>query len=294
MPYLFEGYKGSPPAGAILSLVPLNDRAKNTVVHPLNSKYRYLARTGRYFDEDIQCLALGQFFSGDVNPLTTIATMGYNGDIKVYGNDIAELHCSFDMNIDTGVVLIHDRSGGHVTTCSDENAHPTLRLDPNRGRNQVIVSRDVNHQLQLGNVFQPIVFRIVWHVGEFEALLKYANHRIKLFPRPLGGMDRTMLDLSYGGHISKSPPRENNLGIEYLGVKEIGSGGFAVVRKAVDAHTGKIFAVKSIELPKRSTEEMKQHWALLKRKTLLRELPVLAKLKHVRLPRKTPVPRNMN
>jgi hypothetical protein len=91
---------------ALFSLIPQNARAKDVVAHPCNSHLVSTLRNGT--------LALDIGFNIRSQSCNTLATLGRNGDIILEGSSIAKVQCSFEIDLDTNVVMLAAaRSSGH-------------------------------------------------------------------------------------------------------------------------------------------------------------------------------------
>jgi len=94
---------------ALFSLEPENERAKNVVAHPCNS---HLVSTLR----DDGAIALDIGFNIRSKSCNTLATLGRGeADIILEGSSIAKVQCSFEIDLDTNVVMLYDRSHGQTT-----------------------------------------------------------------------------------------------------------------------------------------------------------------------------------
>jgi hypothetical protein len=96
---------------ALFSLRPHrgNERAKRAVAHPDNIRHVSTLSDG------VEALDVGFHIHGKSS--TTLATLGrgIEADIYVEGSNIAKVQCSFEIDLDTGVVMFFDRSHGCTT-----------------------------------------------------------------------------------------------------------------------------------------------------------------------------------
>jgi hypothetical protein len=100
---------------ALFSLKPKSDQAKDAVVYPSNS---HLVST---LSDGTLALDIGFYICSQSH--TTLATLGHNDtDIILEGSSIARLQCSFEIDLDTGVVMLYNRSNSQSTQVFSENA----------------------------------------------------------------------------------------------------------------------------------------------------------------------------
>ncbi|KND88693.1 hypothetical protein TOPH_06734, partial [Tolypocladium ophioglossoides CBS 100239] len=100
-------------------LYPFNNRAKSVLAHPSNE--HLLAWLNRRL-----VLSIGHIrpISGDS---TTLATLGRNGDVIVEGYTIAKIQCSFEIDLDTKVVMFCDRSHNQTSQVLVRRGAPRRR-----------------------------------------------------------------------------------------------------------------------------------------------------------------------
>ena len=120
---------------ALFSLIPKdgNERAKRVVSHPDNIRH-----VSTIFG--VEALDVGFHIRGKSS--TTLATLGrgIEADIYIEGLSIAKVQCSFEIYLDTSVVMFYDRSHGCTTQVSGINATP---FEHERVR-KVLVTNDCN------------------------------------------------------------------------------------------------------------------------------------------------------
>jgi hypothetical protein len=104
----------------LFSLVPEpgNERAERVVSHPDNIRHVSTLSDG------VEALDVGFQIRGKSS--TTLATLGrgVEADIYIEGSSIAKVQCSFEIDLDTGVVMFYNRSHSCTTQVSSENAMP--------------------------------------------------------------------------------------------------------------------------------------------------------------------------
>lgn len=131
-----------PHALALFSLVPKNERDKEVLAHPSNSHLVSTLPKAGTLDLDIG-------FHIRWKSCNTPATLGRNDtDIIVEGASIARLQCSFKIDLDTGIVMLYDRSNGQTTQVSGENATPFEYGRPRR----VVVQENLNTIIGIGGL----------------------------------------------------------------------------------------------------------------------------------------------
>lgn len=102
---------------ALFSLRPVcgNERAERTVSHPDNIHHFSTLSGGE------GALDVGFHIRGKTSKTLATLGRGVDADIYVEGSSIAKIQCSFEINLDTGVVMLYDRSFAKSTQVSGEN-----------------------------------------------------------------------------------------------------------------------------------------------------------------------------
>ena len=141
---------------ALFSLHPVrgNERGERVISHPDNSHHVSISPNG------VLVLDVGLHIHGKSSQ--TLATLGRDRDADVYveGSSIAKIQCSFEMDFDSGVVMLYDRSHGWTTQVFGENAMP---FEYGRFR-KVLVQRGLNTTIGMGGVGCDLVqFELIWH-----------------------------------------------------------------------------------------------------------------------------------
>ena len=113
--------RSCPHPGVLFSLRPRSERAKRLVAHPNN------AHNVSTLSDGTLALHVGFHLHGKSS--TTLATLGrgVHADIFVEGSDISRVQCSFEIDLDTGVVMLYDRSFANSTQVYGEGATPFER-----------------------------------------------------------------------------------------------------------------------------------------------------------------------
>ena len=263
---------------ALFSLVPVlgNERATRVVAHPDNIHHVSTLPNGR------EALDVGFHLRGKSS--TTLATLGrgIEADIYVEGSSIAKVQCSFEIDLDTGVVMFYDRSHGCTTQVSGENATP---FEHGRVR-KVLVQKKLNTIIGMGgegrNLFQ---FKLEWHQDPTQTAAAIKDYeampcgRVEN-PRLARTVDEAPTDLPSRRETRPHTPGSLQLKMRYVTVgKEIGSGHFGRVHKAIDVDSGKVMAVKIMRRPVKISEQ--REWKTTLYYALKREVETLSKIDHV-------------
>lgn len=150
---------------ALFSLFPFNERAKAVVAHQSNEHLVSELENGRL------ALDIGHTrpISGDN---TTLATLGRNGDVLVDNSSIAKIQCSFEIDLDTKIVMFYDRSHGQTSQVFGKNATP---FEYGRLR-KVVVQSDANNIIGMGGVGRDLIqFKLIWHCPPTETMGRVEN-----------------------------------------------------------------------------------------------------------------------
>jgi hypothetical protein len=105
---------------ALFSLFPYrnNERAKRAVAHPDNIYYVSMS------PDSIEALNVGFHIRGKSSTTLAILGRGIKADIYLEGSSIIKVQYSFEIDLDTGIIIFFDRSYGYTTQVSGENAKP--------------------------------------------------------------------------------------------------------------------------------------------------------------------------
>jgi hypothetical protein len=241
---------------ALFSLVPENPRADDVVRHPSNSHLVSTLSNGT--------LALDIGFNIRSQSCNTLATLGRNGtDIILEGSSIGRLQCSFEIDLDTGVVMLYDRSNSQTTQVSGENATP---FEYGRLR-RVVVQDKLNTIIGMGGVGCDLVqFKLEWHPNPTQTVEKVKNHEAEVWgqeesPRLARTIDEAPTILPSQRVTRVHTPGDRSLKMRYVPVGDpLGSGQFGTVHKAIDVDTGNFMAVKIIERPASASKQEHEEW----------------------------------
>jgi hypothetical protein len=83
---------------------PGNERAERVVSYPDNN---YLVST---LSNGVLVLDVGFYIRGKSSKTLTTLGRGVDADIYVEGSSIAKVQCSFEIDLDTSVIIFYDRS----------------------------------------------------------------------------------------------------------------------------------------------------------------------------------------
>lgn len=259
---------------------PESDRAKDVVAHPSNSHLVSISPIDG-------ALALDIGFHIRSKSCDTLATLGrHDTDIILEGSSMGRVQCSFEIDFDTGVVMLYDRSNGQTTQVSGENATP---FEWGRLR-RVVVQEKLNTILGMGGVGCHLVqFELEWHQDPTQVVKKIKNHEAQPYgreenPRLARTVDEAPTDVpSPRESRTHTPhkPGQRQLKMRYVrvGDNKIGSGQFGVVYKVIDVDSGKLMAVKIMQRPAGISKQ--EEWRKSLNYALKREVETLSTISHV-------------
>lgn len=259
---------------ALFSLQPLNNRAHNVVCHPSNI---HLVST---LNDCSPVLDVG--FNIRSKSCATLATLGRGDtDIFVEGSSIAKVQCSFEIDLDSKVIMLYDRSNGLTTQVSGDNAMP---FEHGRLR-RVVVQEDLNTIIRMGGVGCDLVqFKLIWHLNPTQTIEKVKSqegmpcHQDEN-PRFARTMDETPTVLPSQRVTRIHTTGERKLRMRYKKVgSALGSGQFGTLHTCIDVDSGKFMAVKVLKRPPGKSLEV---WKEELHRTLKREVETLSDINHV-------------
>ncbi|EER36541.1 calcium/calmodulin-dependent protein kinase [Histoplasma capsulatum H143] len=237
---------------ALFSLVPLENRARAALDHPDNS---HLVST--FNDDDgnqVAGIDIG-FHIGSTSRYT-LATLGRSGaDVTVEGSGISRIQCSFELNPDSHVVMLYDRSNSQTTQVFGEDAIP---FETGRIR-RIAVEPRLNTRFGIGGVRSDLVqFELQWHRRTFD-VEEQVNNQVDN-PRLTRTVDDIPTVLPSQRLTRIHTPGNRLLNIRYMEMNQLGAGTISEVWKAVDADSGNILALKLFkEPPLGFSEQMLPH-----------------------------------
>ncbi|WEW58107.1 hypothetical protein PRK78_003574 [Emydomyces testavorans] len=213
----------------------------------------------------------------------TLATLGRgeNADIFIDGSSISRIQCSFEVNYDSGVVMLYDRSNAQSTQVFGDNVVPFEHGRPRR----VVVSDEINTTLGMGGVgCNLVLFQFKWHQGfsqtmdRIKASHGLMNHvqadHLRLAPT----VDDVLSDVPSQRVTRIHTMGERQPKIKYVTIELIATGAFGSVYKALNLYTGSLMAVKT--LPGSFSKMESSPQGSQQYKALKREIETLSRLSH--------------
>lgn len=246
------------------------------LAHPSNAAFVSIDRDG------VQYLNIGHIRprSGSKDVLATLGRG--NSDIFVAGCAISKIQCSFEVNPDTGVIMLYDRSHGQTTQVFGQNSIPFEYGRPRK----VAVQEDLNEYIGMGGRGQNLVrFQLIWPSQGSVTVLETLKRRVEVAPAYMDHPHlartvdeaETVLPSQRATRIHTPGPRQPN--IRWTKLDKLGEGTFSIVYSAVDVDSGTLMAVKSLRTEIRAKNE--QEWEQMVWYALKREVETLAKIDHV-------------
>lgn len=247
-------------SSALFTLLPLNDAATAVVESEPNKHLVSESNDGS------QVLEIGNFASASKDS-AVLATLGRDGDIVIPGKSISKIQCSFEINVETNIVMFYDKSHSQTTQVMGKKVFPFEYGRPRR----VAVLRGVNTAIGMGGIKKDMIqFAIVWPeitpdlsdtaIQTRAAAVLKQNPR---FARTLDPAPETALPTGMATRIhTPGVPRPAVIRFHKIG-KKLGSGSFGDVYKAVDVDDGRIMAVKIVK--QAAGFRNSQQWLYLKR-----------------------------
>ncbi|KAH9904820.1 protein kinase-like protein [Xylariomycetidae sp. FL2044] len=263
----------SPSSSLVLfSLAPLNERAEAVVNHPFN-QHLVSPRTldGR------PLLNIGHVRSKSGH--TTLATIGRGDtDIRVNYSTISKIQCSFEIDLETNVIMFYDRSHGATSQVFGDNSFPFQYDRPRK----VVVQDGTNPYIGMGGANQNLVqFELLWHRSGAETMkMVKARGHMTFEENPFlaqtaeAEIADTELPSQLQTRLQTAAPRRY---IRWAHIDRLGSGEYGRVYKSVDVDSGKLMAVKELRRPSLWTEE---EWRRALADKLKREVVILSEIRH--------------
>ncbi|KAH0832573.1 hypothetical protein FOPE_01142 [Fonsecaea pedrosoi] len=259
----------------LFALSAKNHRAERVLSHPEN-RHLISTRADGQLTFDIGFPLRGQ------SP-TTLATLGRgtNADIFVEGSNISRVQCSFEVDLDTGIVMFYDRSHGSTSQVFGKDATPFEFGRPRK----VVVQESLNTIIGMGGERCDLfLFELDWRhepSGTTHAIKRYGAFpgTRKQHPRITRTVDEAPTELPSHRETRLHTPGSLVLKIRYIKIGKIGSGSFGEVHKAIDVDSGKVMAVKILRRPQ---DLSRRHvWKETVALSLKREIEILSGISHI-------------
>ncbi|KAL8993940.1 MAG: hypothetical protein Q9188_007201 [Gyalolechia gomerana] len=144
---------------------------------------------------------------------------------------------------------------------------------------RVIVTREVNTILGMGGLRSDLIqFRLLWHVQDSTGITEKdsvwePDHEGRENPRLARTVDEAPTILPSRRMTRVHTPGEHSLPVRYIKGRQLGSGQFGTVYKAVDVDSATTMAVKTIQRPQCG-------WKIDSWNRMKREVETLARISH--------------
>ncbi|KAL8805840.1 MAG: hypothetical protein Q9182_001752 [Xanthomendoza sp. 2 TL-2023] len=164
---------------ALFSLCPENQLAEQVIQEPRN---RHLLETLQTEQGETKlALNVGFDIRSKSRSARTLAILGRgdDADIILHGSKISKIQCSFEINLDTKVVMLFHRSfsGSTQVYSTDRPGAMATPFEFPRFR-QVVVMDNINEIIEMGGSGPDCVrFRINWHQNQSETMAMIMNER---------------------------------------------------------------------------------------------------------------------
>ena len=260
---------------ALFSLIPSSDQAHAVVAHPSNSHLVSITPKG------VHALDVGLHIRS--RSRNTLATLGRNDtDIIMEESSIGRFQCSFEMDPESGSIVLYDRSNNQTTQVFGDHA---IQFEHGRLR-RVVVQPGLNTVIGMGGVRCNLVqFLLHWH-QTLDETVKKVKHQENI---PCAVTENPRLartrDEPPSVSITSRETRAHTLGeqkpkIRYIKVGlPLGSRQFGTVHKVVNVDSGKFMAVKILEQP--TTKSKQEKLGVSPHRALKHEVEALSRIKHV-------------
>lgn len=264
----------NPYSNALFSLLPLNSHAEAVTSDARNRHLAYKTHGGRF------AISIGFHIPSKTRDSHTLAMIGRGDDVDIYvgGSTISKFQCSFEVNLDTKVIMLFDRSTAHTTQVYGENATPFQHERP--PPRKVVVDRGLNELIGIGGAARKLIqFQLEWPedpsqttkiIETRQSLPGSYREESAINPRAAHTLSRDP-DTELPSRVDTRPHTPAQLKMRYKKLHELGSGSFGAVFKALNYDSGKFMAVKKINI--KSDQE---HTYARKR-----EVETLARIQHV-------------
>ena len=227
----------------LFSLKPYNAKA----IEVVNSPYNDHLRSSR--DDSLVLDVHFPLGSG-----CTLAALGRGDvDIMLKYPTISRLHCTFEVNLASKVVMLYDRSAGLTTQIYGTDTYPFEHGRPIR---RVVVMPGPKQLIGMGGHDRRfVIFEIVWHHEFAEVVAKLTGHNslprdhahdVARNPHKGHTVEETVAVLPSHMMTRIYTCGGTQLRMRYIKFHQLGAGAFGTVYKAIDVDMGDLMAVKII------------------------------------------------
>ncbi|KAI1372778.1 kinase-like protein [Hypoxylon crocopeplum] len=252
-----QGFNDRAHPLAIFSIVPLGVHADKIIQHRKNNPYV------SKLHNDERALNIGHF---QTSP-STLATVGRHlmSNIVIPFPFISQFQCSFEIDTETRVITLVDRSSKQTTNAYGGEGSG---FAPGTDR-RVVIQEDLNTTITMGPPNNLIVFRIEWHQDGTEThVYRREGFRIPSHLARTLSTDPTKDAILPTNQATRADtPDVTESPITYDTIDTIGNGAFGEVVMARDKDTLKIMAVKILR-PKKGQSDTIIHREVNALKTL--------------------------
>ncbi|KAK0709148.1 hypothetical protein B0T26DRAFT_874297 [Lasiosphaeria miniovina] len=179
------------PGFGVFYLRPLNDRAQAAIENPKNTVHVRLSRTNE------RVLSVGHVRSTRGEHRTTLITIGRDADIVVDGCSIAKIQCSFEIDIEKGLVVFYDRSHLQTSNILGPCATPFQSGSP---RNTPLLAGTDTIIGMGGPQSTHVMFELVWYDDRYRTVVSHLydlhmkdEQRLSRMPTINDAADKTLL-----------------------------------------------------------------------------------------------------
>lgn len=235
--------RDAPHERALFHLVPLGSKPWDILSHANNQRLVSKVCHRRTYVGPSQHseygFDIGTHLIRDSKPhiLVTLGRDPRHCDIVLERGTVSGVHCQFEINLATRVIMLHDKSSSLSTQIFGENAAP---FEFGRFPRRVMVAHDDHTVLGIGgkgyNLFR---FRLIWYTRELQV-----NSVRKLLS---DCMEIPELAPTAPSTRMSSSPTGGQLKIRWVKDKTLGRGAYGEVYAGFDVDTGARFAVKRVK-----------------------------------------------
>ncbi|KAI9803888.1 MAG: hypothetical protein M1825_001768 [Sarcosagium campestre] len=218
-----------------------NDRAIDVITDPVNSRFAStIPKYGRVLDVG---------FNNCSKSRSELATLGRSDcEITVTGRNISRLQCSFQIDLDSGVVMLCDRSNNQTTQPFGDTAVPFKEGCPRR----IVVRPGTNNFIEIGRDCDHCQFKLIWHKEDAATIeeLKSLDSILWTQDEDPRFAQTVRAESTFRMPARMYTPGEQNPMLRYRKIGDpIGIGSYGVVFKCVNLDSGQLLALKELMCP---------------------------------------------